>query len=185
MKKNILRNSGFFLIMLLMTSCSTYQYTSRQVDVIKQDIVNTRQGVDIEVDYDQVVTATSDYQISKSEALRAAEFKCLKENGIDVIVDPIVEYKISPFRLKNKCKATIIGFAGKYKEAPIGIDVTKKYTREEIENYKLLTDPNFVPFLYDKDCKIKPMVDDVYSPNVQKKNSKKQKWFRRFFKNKE
>lgn len=142
---------GFLLAILLFTSCSTYQYTSRQVKVNREDIVNRQQGVDIDVDYTRTVTATSDYHITKQEALKEAEFKCLKENKIDVIVDPIVEYKKNNFRIKRRFKATIIGFVGTYKEAPISVDATKGYSREEIENYKLLTDPNFPQYYYNKE----------------------------------
>lgn len=139
------------LILITASSCSTYQYTARQVNVDRQNIANRKQSVDIEVDYNKTVTATSDYQVSKKAALKEAEFKCLKENKIDVIVDPIVEYKINHLKLNNRVKATIIGFAGTYKkETPVNIDATKEYTREEIENYKLLTDPEFPQYLYKK-----------------------------------
>ena len=55
------------------------------------------------------------------------------------------------FRIKRRFKATIIGFIGTYKEAPISVDATKGYSREEIENYKLLTDPNFPQYYYNKE----------------------------------
>lgn len=139
------------LVLITASSCSTYQYTARQVNVDRQNIANRKQSVDIEIDYNKTVTATSDYQVSKEAALKEAEFKCLKENKIDVIIDPIVEYKINHFKLNNRVKATIIGFAGTYKkETPVNIDATKEYTREEIENYKLLTDPEFPQYLYNK-----------------------------------
>ncbi len=150
--KNYLNLSlTILLISLSMTSCSTYQYSARQVDVNRRDLNSEQQIAGVNIDFTRRVTATSEYQITKGDAIREAEYKCIQANGIDVVVDPVYEVQYNPFKFKMRYKATIIGYAGMYEEKPAGVDATKSYTREEIENYKLLTDPSFPQYLYDKD----------------------------------
>lgn len=138
------------LLALAMTSCSTYQYSARQTDVRQRPIDATEQMAGLTVNYDRQVTATSDYQLTKRDAINEAEFRCIQESKIDVVVDPMFKVEYNPFKLKKRYKATIIGFAGDYKEASTRIDDSKKYTLEEIEKYKLLYDPNFPQHYYQK-----------------------------------
>ena len=135
------------LLALAMTSCSTYQYTARQTNVNQRSIGATEQMAGLTVNYDREVTATSDYQLTKKDAVSEAEFRCIQESKIDVVVDPM--FKIE-YKLKKRFRATIIGFAGSYKEAPTRIEESKQYTLEEIEKYKLLYDPNFPQHYYQK-----------------------------------
>ena len=102
----------------------------------------------IDVDYTKQVTATSEYQLTRQEAIQEAEFLCIQHFKIDVVVDPIVKVEYNPFKLKKRYKATVVGFAGMYKEAPTKLDKSKEYTLEEIEKYKLLTDPTFPQYYY-------------------------------------
>ena len=143
-----------FLLPLIMafvlTGCSTYQYSSRSVDIKKQHIGTKNSAAELVVDYNRTVTATSDYQMSKAEAIREAEYKCINENKIDVIVDPIVNVEHVPMQVQNKYRATITGFAGTYKEAPAGVDAVKDYKMEDVEKYKMLTDPTFPQYYYNK-----------------------------------
>lgn len=138
------------LVALAMMSCSTYQYTARQTDVRQRSIGATEQMAGLTVNYDREVTATSDYQLTKKDAVSEAEFRCIQESKIDVVVDPMFKIEYNPFKLKKRFKATIIGFAGHYKEAPTRIEESKQYTLEEIEKYKLLYDPNFPQHYYQK-----------------------------------
>jgi len=138
------------LLALAMTSCSTYQYTARQTNVNQRSIGATEQMAGLTVNYDREVTATSDYQLTKKDAVSEAEFRCIQESKIDVVVDPMFKIEYNPFKLKKRFRATIIGFAGSYKEAPTRIEESKKYTLEEIEKYKLLYDPNFPQHYYQK-----------------------------------
>ena len=138
------------LVALAMMSCSTYQYTARQTDVRQRSIGATEQMAGLTVNYDREVTATSDYQLTKKDAVSEAEFRCIQESKIDVVVDPMFKIEYNPFKLKKRFKATIIGFAGHYKEAPTRIEESKQYTLEAIEKYKLLYDPNFPQHYYQK-----------------------------------
>ena len=75
----------------------------------------------------------------------------ITNNNIDVIVDPIMKIERDPFQLQKKYKATIIGYAGTYKVAKAGVDAVKEYKKEDIEKYKLLTDPKFAQHYYKTD----------------------------------
>ena len=106
----------FVLVALFMSSCTTYQFTARQTDVRQRQIDQKDQMVSIVVDYNHQVTATSDYQMSRKDAIAEAEYRCIQEAKIDVVVDPIYKVEYNPFKMKMHYKATIIGYAGKYKE---------------------------------------------------------------------
>ncbi len=169
-----------FILMLLVvgacfSSCSVYQYTARQVDVKTRNLDSKQQMAGVKIDFNRKVTATSEYQISKSEAIREAEFKCLKESGIDVIVDPIFEIKYNPWKLKMRFQATVTGFAGMYEEKATGVDATKEYTREEIENFKLLTDPDFPQYFYQKDAGDSYFINSNSSSLIGKESKKETK----------
>ena len=143
----------FFLLLMsiIFTSCSSYQYSARQINVLRQSIGSHEQMANINVDYTKQVTATSEYQLTRQDAIEEAEFLCIQHFKIDVVVDPIVKVEYNPFKLKKRYKATVIGFAGMYKEAPTMLDKSKEYTLEEIEKYKLLTDPTFPLYYYNND----------------------------------
>ena len=136
------------IMALVLTSCSTYQYSSRSVDVRNRSIETKGVAAEVVVDYERTVTATSDYQMSRGEAIKEAEYLCIISNKIDVVVDPIIKVEFSPFEFKKKYRATITGFAGMYKPASAGVDAVKDYSKEDIEKYKLLTDPSFPQYYY-------------------------------------
>jgi len=138
------------VLSLVLSACSTYQYTARQTEVRQRPIDAKEQLNSITVNYDKQVTATSDYQMTKKDAIAEAEFRCIEDEKIDVVVDPIFKVEYNPFKFKRRFKATIVGFAGKYKEEPNRLDDSKKYTLEEIEKFKLLYDANFPQYYYQK-----------------------------------
>ena len=135
-------------VMTVLSSCTTYQYSSRQVDVNLRDIGSEKQMSGVVVDYNRKVSSTSSYQLTKRDAIAEAEYNCLQEQKIDVVVDPITKVEYNPFKVKTKYKATITGFAGMLEQRPAGVEATKEYSLEEIEKYKLLTDPNFAQYYY-------------------------------------
>ena len=140
-----------FILLLLgiaLSSCSTYQYTARQTNVHRRAIDTHEQMAGIDVDYSRQVTATSDFQLTRQDAINEAEYICLQQSKIDVIVDPIVKIEYNPFKVKMRYRATITGYAGMYKEEPTKLEKSKEYTLEEIEKYKLLTDPTFPQYYY-------------------------------------
>lgn len=148
------------LLALCLSSCTTYQFTARQTEISRQGIGTTEQRAKINVDYSKQVSATSNFQLTRKDAIAEAEFKCIEEFKIDVVVDPIYKVEFNPFKFKKNFRATIIGFAGKYEEKPNLLDDSKNYTLEEIEKFKLLYDPNFLPYYYSKPL---PAEGDTYN----------------------
>lgn len=154
------------IMVLLLSSCSTFQYTARQVDVNRRNLTTDQQLANLEVDFTMTVTATSDYQVSRKEAMRESEFLCLKKGKVDVVVDPVFKFEYNPFRAKKRWKATVVGYAGRYKEGTKGvIDAVKDYQMEDIEKYKLLTDPNFPQYYYNQGK------GDIYNIGTSSRNT--------------
>lgn len=151
-----MKKALFFAVLLLsclwMTSCTTYSFMGRQVNVQGRKIDMEEQMAGVVVDYSRTVTATSEYQLTKRDAIAEAEYKCIQSSKIDVVVDPMYQVEYNPFKIKMRYKATIVGFAGKYEQRPNKLDNTKQYSTEEIEKYKLLTDPNFPQYYYRTDA---------------------------------
>ena len=146
MKKIILL--PLLAMVVFLTGCSSFSFTARQVDVRKTPIVPHEPKAGLVVDYSRQVTATSDYTATKKDAIAEAEFRCIQEQKIDVLIDPVFKIECRNSRMKNRYRATVIGFAGKYEQRASQLDETKNYSREEIENYKLLTDPEFPQYFY-------------------------------------
>ena len=138
-----------FLMALMLTSCSTYQYSTRTLGVNRQPVQTTEAAVEVVPDYERVVSASSDYHITQKDAITEAEYLCIVNNKIDVVVDPIMKVECTPLQ-KKKYRATITGYAGTYKKANAGVDAVGGYSKEEIEKYKLLTDPNFPQYYYNR-----------------------------------
>jgi len=138
------------LAMALLTGCSTYQYSSRYVGINRTPINTKRASAEVVVDYNRMVTATSDYQMTKNDAIKEAEHLCIVNNSIDVVVDPIFKVEYSPFNFQKRYKATVTGYAGKYAPAKSGVDAAKDYDMKDIEKYKMLTDPAFPKYYYNK-----------------------------------
>ncbi len=140
------------LLSLLMSSCTTYSYTSRSTSVRLNTMQSENLGAEVDVDFSRKVTGSSEAQVLKIDAINEAQYKCINENNIDVIVDPIykIEFNMSQ---KRAYKATVVGYAGMYKQVKTGVDavVEKNYKVEDIEKYKLITDPTFYQYYYQKD----------------------------------
>lgn len=171
---------SFYIILCVAMSligCTTYQFSARQVDVNRRQIDMNQQVAGIIVNYAKQVSATSSYQATKKDAIAEAEFMCIQNYKVDVIVDPILKMEYNPWKIKNRYKATIIGFAGMYEEKPSRLDDSKNYTREEIEKYKLLYDASFPRYYYNN-----AQEGDNYYFNTDKKEEKKS--FFQQFKNK-
>ena len=156
MKKTLLLNAVLGVAsVLLLTGCgvatSTYTYTSRSGKVALRDLPAHTQHAKLNVDYSQRVTAVSDPQTTQRAAIEDAQYKCIERYGIDVVVDPIykTEYKggNQPFTV------TVLGFAGRYVSDDSDLDSFKEkgYTMEDVEKYKMLTDPDFMKYYYQKD----------------------------------
>ena len=148
------------LLSMFLASCTTYQYTGRQTNIRNRSIDGTEQRAGIKVDYNKRVTATSNYQLTRSDAINEAKFLCIQNEKIDVVVDPIIKIEYNPLKLKKQYKATIIGFAGKFEERPTLLDESMMYTIDDIEKFKLMYDPSFLDYYYRQPL---PQGGDVYN----------------------
>lgn len=148
-KKNVLFSLALGSVCLILTGCSSYSYTSRSTTINQFTVQSNVPTADIDIDYKHKVTATSDFQKFPSQAKQQALYQCILNNNIDVVVDPIVQVEQ---RGLSNYRATITGFAGYFKEGKSGIDATveKKYSKEDVEKYLLLTDPTFYKFYYNR-----------------------------------
>lgn len=152
-----MKTKSFFLLFaavlgVSLTSCTSYSYTSRSL-AIRPAVMDSRAaGADVQVDFSKRVTATSDAHVLKSDAINDAQYKAIQQYGVDVIVDPIYRIQCNMAH-KKAYTVTITGYAGMYNQVPTGIDamIEKNYKVEDIEKYKLLNDPSFYQYYYQKD----------------------------------
>lgn len=145
MKKVILLLS---VVALSLSSCSTYYaYTSRKVEIIKQDITATPTIVDVKADYGKRIEATSSRSKSLEQAKQEAKYLAITQNNCDIIVDPIykIEYEGKRYRV------TLSGFAGFfvnqrtfYEDIKLLHDIDK----EDLEKYLILHNPEVLEYLY-------------------------------------
>ena len=155
MKKSLIFSACVAMLALVaMSSCSTaskssYSYSARQSDVIRQDIQATPTIVDVVTDYAKRVVATSDWQSSKEDAMNECRFLAITENNIDIVVDPIFKIECNGSRYK----ATLTGFAGYYAN-PRGlvddIKALREVSKEDIEKYLIFHNPEVLQYLNPK-----------------------------------
>lgn len=152
--------------MLMQVGCSSYTYTSRSTKVNRRNVNASEQVADLTIDYQKKVTATSDLLKSSAQAKEQAMYQCIMNNNVDVVVDPIFQVERRGFKWY---RATVTGFAGYYKVGKTDIDrlIEKGYTKEDIEKYLLLSDPDFAKNLYGKSS-----CGNVYNIKCETKNVK-------------
>ena len=148
-KKSLLFSLVLGGLLLVQVGCTTYSYTSRSTSVNQRVINSSQATADMDINYKKKVTATSDFQKFPNQAKQQAIYQCIMNNDIDVLVDPIFQVENRPI---TGYRATVTGFAGYYKEGMNGLDevIDKKYKKEDIEKYLLLTDPSFLQYYYQK-----------------------------------
>ena len=156
---------GLFLLIGLFSSCGTLdvatEHSSRAQYIRGGDLIGEDKIAKIDVDFSRRIHATSNWQATKSAAREEAEHMAIRENQIDVVVDPIWKYTISPVFSRADgapwhfaYKAELLGYAGMYKKAISPeemIQQLKEVDMETIEKYKLLTDPNYQPYAQPED----------------------------------
>lgn len=164
MKKNLLLwlAVGSTLLLSGCSSTLTSTYTSRVAPIEDRSIQSSSMMADMEADFSKIVTAKSDPQQTKMDAVLNAQYKCIMENKIDVIVDPI--YKVTIAENGSRYVVELTGYAGYYKKAETTnpVEYVKDYSVEDIEKYKLLTDPSFYQYYYNKDSKNQGDVTNYY-----------------------
>lgn len=146
MKKNIIL---ILSVAVLVCSCSTYQYTSRETFIDNHNISATPTVVDVEVDYTKRISETSRRCKTQAEALQEAKYNAIVNNKIDVLVDMV--YKIE--KHSRRYQATISGFAGYYKNSRTfyeDIKLLENVDREDVEKYLILHNPEVIKYMNQK-----------------------------------
>jgi hypothetical protein len=148
MKKILL--GSIFAIALVLNGCSTYQYTSRQTNVQRENITMSPTIVDVRPDYEKRVEVTSGWCKTKEIAMDECRYNAIVNNKIDVVVDPIFKVEINKARSSKKYRATLTGFAGYYTNSRTlfeDIERLKNFSREDIEKYLILQNPEVLKYM--------------------------------------
>jgi len=135
---------------LVLTSCSTYQYTARQTDINRQEIQASPTLVDIKPDFSKRVDVTSGWHKSKEDAMAECRFMAITGGKIDLVVDPIYRIEFRPTKMRKKYKATLVGFGGYYTNGRTlfeDIEAVKDFSLEDIEKYLILNNPDVLKYL--------------------------------------
>lgn len=145
--KNII--ISFVVALMALSSCSTYQYTARQVSVEKQNIMVTPTIVDVQVDYSKRINGVSRPCKTKQEAIEEARYMAITNNKIDIVVDPIikVDYRMERYQV------TLTGFAGYYinsRSLYDDIRQTKDLSKEDIKKYLILHHSDVLQYMDEK-----------------------------------
>ena len=148
MKKSLILSAC--AVVLALTGCTSYQYTARQTSIARHDIQATPTVVDVHADYNRRIETTSGWHKRREDAMNECRYLALTQNKIGVVVDPIfkIEYQ------GRKVKASMTGFAGYFinpRTFTEDMEATKKYTREEIENYLILKNPEVLKYIHNGD----------------------------------
>lgn len=136
-------------VLFVLSSCSTYQYTARQLNIERQNVIMTPTVVDINADYTKRVDVTSGWCATKEDAMNECKYNAILNNHIDVVVDPIfkIEHKVTK---RKGFRATLTGFAGFYTNSRTIIEdmqQLKDFSREDIEKYLILHNPEVLQYL--------------------------------------
>ena len=129
---NFLKHLGVSLLLIaLISSCKTYNHSSRRVDISNKNLNTESVVVDIKPNFEKKVTGSSTKRHkTASKAMEEAYFNAIIENKIDVLVDPI--YSVSTtkgflFFFGGKSEATVNGYAGYYQNArPVSVHERNK-----------------------------------------------------------
>lgn len=147
--KTIIKSS-LMAVVLVLSSCSTYQYTARQTNINRQDINMAPTVVDVKPDYSKRIEVTSGWCDTKEEAMNECKYVAITSQKIDVVVDPIYKLEMRKGKLRRNFKATLTGFAGYYTNSRTmyeDMEQLKKFSREEIENYLIMHNPEVLKYL--------------------------------------
>ena len=119
------------LLIALVSSCKTYNHSSRRVDISNKNLNTESVVVDIKPDFEKkVIGSSTKLHKTAAKAMEEAYFNAIIENNIDVLVDPI--YSVSTtkaflFFFGGKSEATVNGYAGYYQNArPISVHERNK-----------------------------------------------------------
>ncbi len=141
---------GFGLVALLFSSCSTYHYTTRQTDILRQDFKTMPTVVDVKADYAKRVEVVSNWHHTKADAMNECRYLAIMSKKIDVVVDPVFKIQCRPWKIRRRYQATLTGYAGYYENQRTvyeDMEQLKKFTREDIEKYLIFYNPAVLQYM--------------------------------------
>lgn len=180
MKKILLYN--IFAVALILSSCSTYQYTSRQTNVNRMNITMAPTIVDVRTDYAKRIEVNSNWCKTEKEAMDECRYSAIINNQIDVVVDPIFKVERRKGHGPKKYKATLTGFAGYYTNSRTlfeDIERLKNFSREDIEKYLILQNPEVLKYMNKQGDVVNiyhtenEVPEKVTTPTIKDQNTKK------------
>jgi hypothetical protein len=154
-KKARLMNGGrallIFSIALLMSSCAatSFKNTSRVGQVGESKVALTSNVVDVDVNFDSKIQATSEKTRKVHEAKEQAYYRAIVNNNIDILVDPIYEV----YTKSRKSIATVMGYAGNY----VNIRTEKQENQQVYEQELINTQASFEQSMAIMDRKIQEL----------------------------
>ena len=156
---------------LVLTGCSTYQYSARQATIDRDNIQAGPTLVDVRADFNRRVEAISAWHPTKEDAMLECRYLAITNNKIDLVVDPIYKIECRNARIRKRYKATLTGFAGFYVNGRTqreDIEATSKFSMEDIEKYLILHNPEVLKYInakgevvniFHNDAPMKPCCD--------------------------
>ena len=142
--------AGIIFISLLLSSCTTYQYSARQANIERQDITTMPTVVDVTADYTKRVEVVSNWHRTKEDAINECKYIAIVSKKIDVVVDPILKIQFRKWKIWNRYQVTLTGFSGYYtNQRTIYEDIQqlKQFSREDIEKYLILHNPSVLQYM--------------------------------------
>jgi hypothetical protein len=123
-------------LLFIMASCSTTQYSYRQSNIPKKDLISGEVVVDTKLDLTKKVEATSSTRNSVEEAKEEAYYKAITQNNIDVVIDPIFEIRTAGRFLVfgGKSTAKISGFGATYTNPRSKVDAINELSKVDTTN---------------------------------------------------
>jgi uncharacterized lipoprotein YajG len=173
---------GILASVLMLSGCSTYQYTSRQTNVQREDITMSPTIVDVRPDYEKRIEVTSGWCKTKETAMDECRYIAIVNNKIDVVVDPIFKVEYRKGHGPKKYKATLTGFAGYYTNSRTlfeDIERLKNFSREDIEKYLILQNPEVLKYMNKQGDVVNiyhtenEALEKVSTPTIKDQNTKK------------
>jgi len=107
--------SLILLSIITFTSCSTYKHSYRLTNVPDNSVKVTATVVDVKTNFDKKVTGESDKKTpSVADAKANAYYNAIRQNDIDVLVDPIYSVRVKRGLFNSTATASVTGFAGEF-----------------------------------------------------------------------
>lgn len=123
---------GLAMLIIVVSACSSIRHSYRQIEIPEHGLIVTPVVVDVEVDINKKVTATSPKIKGVENAISMAYYMAIQNSGADVIIDPV--YKVTS--KGRKSIATVSGYYGIYKNARKLTDALDEFEAYDTLNIK-------------------------------------------------